>query len=245
MLNTLILKLKSKNNNRYGSYISSMLQGVLMEKLTPEYAEAMHQNRYHPYSQHVICNGENIYWVIHTLTGEAEKNILQPLLQEGCQAISLKYKNDTLDILEKNSSSISHKELMEKNYFQECSPYLHLVFITPTAFKQNGEYCIFPSIRLLFQSLMLKYDASSIESSVYSDELLEHYEKFAKITRYKLKSTIFQMNGAKIPSFIGEIYIHVKGPQPMINLAHLLAEFGTYSGVGIKTGIGMGAFEVK
>lgn len=44
----------------------------------------------------------------------------------------------------------------------------------------------------------------------------------------------------KIPAFIGEVIINVRGPQQLSNLANMLIEFGTYSGVGIKTGMGMG-----
>ena len=35
--------------------------------------------------------------------------------------------------------------------------------------------------------------------------------------------------------------IRVSGTKTMANYAHLLLRFGEYSGVGIKTGMGMGA----
>ena len=44
----------------------------------------------------------------------------------------------------------------------------------------------------------------------------------------------------KIPSFIGNIDIYIRGPQTMTNLVNLLISFAKFSGIGIKTSIGMG-----
>ena len=52
------------------------------------------------------------------------------------------------------------------------------------------------------------------------------------------------MEGVKIPGFKGDITIRIGGPQQMSNMAWMLAKFGEYAGVGIKTGIGMGAIKV-
>lgn len=53
------------------------------------------------------------------------------------------------------------------------------------------------------------------------------------------------MEGIKIPSFIGEIGIRINGTDTMARYVKLLARFGEYSGVGIKTAMGMGAFRIK
>ena len=37
----------------------------------------------------------------------------------------------------------------------------------------------------------------------------------------------------------------MSGPQQMVNLMHMLLHFGTYSGVGIKTAMGMGGFQIE
>lgn len=40
---------------------------------------------------------------------------------------------------------------------------------------------------------------------------------------------------------MGKITIKIRGTQTMTNFANMLFKFGNYSGVGIKTSIGMGA----
>ena len=80
---------------------------------------------------------------------------------------------------------------------------------------------------------------------VFGKDILETFEKHVEISMYKLRSTSFHLDGTKVPAFIGDVTIVVKGPVQLVNLANMLLTFGTYSGVGIKTGIGMGgiAFE--
>ena len=84
-----------------------------------------------------------------------------------------------------------------------------------------------------------------LKSSIFSEELVEEFEQYTEITDYKLRSVRFSMEGVKIPSFVGECTIRIRGPQQMVNVAHMLAHFGEFSGVGIKTGLGMGALSVR
>lgn len=79
---------------------------------------------------------------------------------------------------------------------------------------------------------------------MFDDEVLAHYEEYSHIIAYKLKSVKFSMEGITIPSFMGSLTIRISGPQQLVNLAWMLADFGRYSGVGIKTSIGMGSMEI-
>ena len=139
---------------------------------------------------------------------------------------------------------MSYEELINRYYLHEQSRKIKVRFLTPTSFKQNGEYVLFPSIRLIFQSLMMKFDVSNDVMETYSEEVLGHYEEHAKIFEYRLRSTLFSLEKIRIPAFQGEVSIFIKGPQQMVNLAHMLLHFGEYSGVGIKTGMGMGGIKI-
>ena len=75
-------------------------------------------------------------------------------------------------------------------------------------------------------------------------DTLEQLYTNAQIVRYDLKSVSFSLEGVKIPSFIGKITIKMNGTQTMANFARMLLEFGTYSGVGIKTSLGMGCMRL-
>ena len=47
----------------------------------------------------------------------------------------------------------------------------------------------------------------------------------------------------KIGGFIGEITIHILGGETLARYVRMLCRFGEISGIGIKTGMGMGAME--
>lgn len=76
------------------------------------------------------------------------------------------------------------------------------------------------------------------------EETLEQLCENAQIVKYDLKSVNFPLESVRIPSFIGKITIKMNGTQTMANFAKMLFEFGTYSGVGIKTSIGMGCIKL-
>ena len=77
------------------------------------------------------------------------------------------------------------------------------------------------------------------------EETLEHIEKYVAITKYRLRSTNFSLEGVRIPGFVGSITFRVKGPQQLVNLIKMLAVFGQYASVGIKTALGMGRVEIE
>ena len=133
---------------------------------------------------------------------------------------------------------------MESTYFGECSRYLTLSFDTPTAFKKQGRYQFYPTVFHIFQSLIMKYDAVVNDNRIYSEEIMDQIEEFVEVKNYSLNSTAFSLEGTKIPSFRGTLQLKIKGPQMFCNLIHLLAKFGEYSGVGIKTAMGMGAMHI-
>ena len=56
---------------------------------------------------------------------------------------------------------------------------------------------------------------------------------------------MFHLEGIKIPSFVGNITLKINGTRQFVNLINMLCEFGVYSGVGIKTAIGMGSIGVS
>lgn len=245
MITKLVMELVSDNPKNFSYHNSSLTQGILMEKIPREYGEVLHQSQLHPYSQNFIREGEKLYWTVNALDVEATEQILAPLEKDEFKQIYMRSKDCSLDIVKKKREQISYDKLLQEYYFEDRERFLKIKFKTPTAFKQNKSYCIFPTPRLIFQSLMLKYDSCARENRCFDEEILEQYEQYSSIVQYKLQSTKFSMEGIKIPSFIGEVTIKISGPQQMVNLAWMLMKFGTYCGVGIKTAMGMGAIEME
>ncbi len=236
------LKMKLKPDcSEFGYYQSSNLQGVLMEQIESDYADQMHQQGWKPYSQFLYCMNNEFWWTVHTWTKEAYDKILLPLQDSRFDSFQIKKRGIRVSILQKEETMLAKKALMEEFYSQECSRYLSVEFLSPTAFKQNGRYVNYPDLRLIFQSLMNKYSAGSSELNMFDEETLEQLVSNMSVSRYRLHSVSFPLEGVWIPAFIGTMTIRVNGTKTMANYARLLLRFGQYSGVGIKTGMGMGA----
>ena len=244
MPSSLRIKLQCDPEKKHGYYISSLFHGALMDMLEPEYADALHENGFHPFSQFISDKGDHLIWTVSALNWDAEENILTKLQEDEFCNVHLEHRDEDFQVCECTVSSISYQGLMNDFFFEKQDRILRLKFLSPVSFKQNGRYTIFPTVRLIFQSLMLRYDAFSDKHSVLSDEVLEHFEKYIKIVGYNLRSTVFHMESVKIPSFIGTVTLKINGPQQLVNLAWMLAEFGIYSGVGIKVSMGMGAMDI-
>ena len=159
-------------------------------------------------------------------------------------SIFIKNRKLEIRIVEKSYSELSYKSLMDSFYDDECSRYINIQFISPTAFKKDGRYVFYPDIRCIFQSLMNKYDAAVSDEVMADEDTLEQLCENAQIAGYDLKSVSFSLEGVRIPSFIGKLTIKMHGTTTMVNFANMLFRFGTYSGIGIKTSLGMGSFKI-
>jgi CRISPR-associated endoribonuclease Cas6 len=244
MLAELKLKLDVANQ-KIGYYQSSNLQGVLMEHIDSDYASVLHSQKWNPYSQNIIGKDEKVVWTIRTLNQEAYEKIIKPLEAEAFTEFRLEKKDIVVRVCDKKLTVKSQKELLEEFYQKPADRYLNLEFVTPTAFKSNGRYVIIPEPRLIFQSLMNKYSAASGgEMEMFDTETLDQLTESSEITQYRLKSTGFPLESVRIPSFKGELSIRVRGNDTMARYARFLMQFGEYSGVGIKTAMGMGAIRM-
>lgn len=243
MLAELRMKLDT-GKTEIGYYQSSNLQGILMERIEGNYVEQLHISGLKPYSQY-ITNGSQKEWVINTLTQEAYQKIIYPVLDENFTDFTIEKKNMHIKIQSKELKTIRKKELLDEFYSDAYDRYLKLEFLTPTAFKSGGVYVNMPDVRYIYQSLMKKYSAASDDMDMYDEETLEQLVNNSKIIRYKLRSALFPLEGVKIPAFMGEMCIKIAGASTMAKYARLLAEFGEYSGVGIKTAMGMGGLRIS
>ena len=117
-----------------------------------------------------------------------------------------------------------------------------LRFVTPTAFKSQGQYTNLPSISLCFKSLVRKWNACFPEVPI-EDEDGEGIDALAAglfCPDYRLHGTNYTLKGTCIHGFCGEMILknNLKGFQR--ELADAVLFFSKYSGIGIKTTLGMG-----
>lgn len=243
MLSELKIKLETNEKN-LGYFQSSNMQGILMEQMDGDYAAQLHNQGLKPYSQFLI-SGNPAEWHVKTFTKEAYKRIIFPLLDDKFTEFTILKQDLQIKIREKQLKILKKQDLLDEFYSDAFNRYLNLEFLTPTSFKSNQKYVIIPDIRLIYQSLMNKYSAASPEMEMYDSETLEQLTENSHITQYRLRSLYFPLEGVKIPAFKGDLSIKITGSGTMARYARLLARFGEYSGVGIKTAMGMGALKIK
>jgi CRISPR-associated endoribonuclease Cas6 len=245
MLSELILDLKADSPN-FGYYQSSNLQGVLMEWIDGAYADVLHEQQRHAYSQCLLWEEARWRWHIRTINREANERIIQPILSQNILAFEIKKKTNPIKItvLGRAYQEVPKKRLMEAFYQDHYDRYLNIAFQSGTAFKQNGRYQIFPDVRLIFQSLMQKYSAASDTYDMTDEETLQELCRKSEIVKYRLKSVAFPIEGMIIPAFMGRLTIKVGGAPTLAKYARMLAQFGAFSGIGVKSAMGMGAMQL-
>lgn len=238
MLAQLKLSLDAEGLNLHKA---SALQGVMFENIDSNFADLMHTQNIHPYSQYLMKEGEAYSWVVNTLNEESYNHIILPLLDENFKEFTVKKGNVDVRIKSKEIRQVFEDELMDRFYNQEADRNIGIRIKTPMSFKQNGIYNIVPDARLIFQSLMNKYSAANEHVSMIDFDTLDQITQNAMIVRYNLRSTGFALEGTKIPGFIGELSFKFRGGDTLARYARLLIEFAEFSGIGIKTAMGMGA----
>lgn len=242
ILAELKLELKANTEEKIGYLQSSLFQGVLMESINKNYAETVHQTGLHPYSMSV-SNRDGLVWTIRTINDDAYYNIIEPLLTPQFKSFELK-KVITVEVTNKSITTISYEDLMKSFNSDSTDKYIKVSFESPTAFKSNDVYVFMPDVRLVFGSLMRKYSAASSDTEMTDEETLQYIIDHTVIQDYKIKSTRFHIEGTKIPAFVGDVTFRFRGTDTMARYARLLLEFGEYSGVGIKCGMGMGSIRI-
>ena len=223
--------------------MASTFHGALMEMLPSDYAEELHESKLHPYTQHLEHKNDSWYWVVTALNEKASSIILKDTLLRA-EGINLKKHESYIEIEQKSYQELSETELAKAFYGEDNGKYLSVRFVTPTAFKQNGHYLNYPDIRSIYGNLMNKYDASAEQDSMRDEETLEQLVQSTIVARYRLHSTVFCLEGIRIPAFAGEMTLRIGGNRTMCNFVRMLFRFGEYSGIGIKTSLGMGAIKL-
>lgn len=235
----LIIPDSAKVNASWGS----LFHGAMMERMTSNLADELHRSSLKPWAQYIeIARDGNVSWHISTLTDEMTTLFETIFLAKPPEEIFLKQKGFSV-VLGKPEilSQEGYKELSDLAFScdkvrREATIHFH----TPTTFKSNGSYVLFPSTDLIFNSLAQKWDAFSPDISLSDPDVRKHLGSHVSISRYHLHSAPFSVDGSWVTGFEGRIIIRIHGPEALVRVANLLLSFSKYSGIGIKTALGMG-----
>ncbi len=230
--------------------MSSLFHGVMMEQMAAngysDYIDELHQSVMHEYSTHLEYNRDRNewHWIICCLNERAYKNIWENTLSKVSDFV-LERQQIPVRIISNSIKKLSEQELSDLFKGAERISRFELHFNSPVSFKSSGSYVIFPEVGLILKSLISRYDLIFQQETLSDPETFDQLCANCRISGYRLKSTVFHLEGVKIPAFIGDITLRCNGTATMANFLNMLLTFGTFSGIGVKTSIGMGSFSCQ
>ncbi len=222
------------------------MQGVMMELVDSRYVDYVHGLPFNPYSQHCLGREDGtIVWTIHALDDTAAEQIVTPLSKAG--TLEVRKLDAKLEVAKVATETVPLSVLADRVH-GDSEQRSRIEFVTPTAFKTAGSYAVMPSVKLIFQNLLMRYGQVYGADAEADEDTVSYIEEHVHITSYNLKTrhfeNIMRKNG-RIPAFVGSVGIRSTGAQPLIGLVRMLVGFAQYSGIGIKTSMGMGAVRCK
>ncbi|MGN0241169.1 MAG: CRISPR-associated endoribonuclease Cas6 [Candidatus Weimeria sp.] len=189
-------------------------------------------------------SGGSSEWVINTLTDEAYEKIIKPLLEPSFDSFVIRQGNIKTKIVSKTLETTDTKELMREFREDQSESNFRIKAVTPVAFRQDGAFNILPLPQLVYQSLMNRYSLLADEISMSDEDILEELASMTLISGYKLRTMRFPLEGNTIPGFVGSFSYYIRKSQTMARYVRMLLRFGEYSGIGVKTGMGMGSIRL-
>lgn len=248
MITRLELLLKTDGEKKLRHSDGTFFQGYLMSLLNSDYVEWLHNNSLNPFSQYVFYDKEKdcCVWRIATLNEEAKKYIITPLLNLDLKEFHIDGSDTDYKVLSKGITMETDYQAISDKYFlsDRNLRYINISVLSPVTFKSNERYQNFPDVRSLYVSLYNKWNSFNTGVSLEDSEVLETLTENTILDRYELRGVNFNTDGAKIKGFLGELTLYIKGPAPLVNIANMLYDFGQYSGLGAKTGMGMGGIKI-
>lgn len=213
------------------------LYAAMLERAPKEFAARLHESAVTPVSQYVCGD----IWQI-SLFGAEAIDTLAPVL-ESMEEVFLRREQNSIGL---ELCSTGRIETIDELLELPLHSLGKLELVTPTAFKSGGVYQLLPTQRLVMQSLILKWNGCFGDICPIEDEGggLEALAEGLCYRSVQLDSRLYSMKHTQIPGILGSIGFLNRLEGFHRHLANALLTFGTYSGLGIKTALGMGGLKI-
>jgi CRISPR/Cas system endoribonuclease Cas6 (RAMP superfamily) len=220
-----------------------MLHGALIRALPEQTATAMHEMRMRPFSQYVEAISDTaICWHIG-LAGEMTEEIERAI--SAITAVQVEGKA-MLAVVETHREAITEKHFADR--FMSSPQYRHqytMQIKTPCTHKSMGQYALFPSMELIYHNLFMRASAMRDLAPLFEPLDAAQFAQRASIERYALRSAPYFFERTKVVGYTGSLNLCLHGAEEEKRLAGLLLSLAEYTGIGIKTALGMGGCEVR
>lgn len=217
------------------------LYSWLLEQLPADWADALHGDESRPVTQflHYAKERQAVIWTLN-LRGEPLVEQAVPVLQ---QVRTIELQESVLEAeLLPLSRPVTARTLLAAGR-SAAGGRARLELLSPCAFKQGGRYAIFPQESLLLQSLAAHWNDAFPDFPVSDADALAALLRGVHIVDYNLHTVRYGMKGTRVPGALGSLTLEARLPLPLQELWNALLAFAPYSGIGIKTTLGMGGVQ--
>lgn len=236
---------KTDKKQKYSYRLGSQFQGWIMENLPTEIVEVLHHSEMNNYAISVTADKDNFYFEINLLNNQAEQ-VFAEFISKSFEKITLNSASQKdFMILEKQVIELKESQLNRMFYEDSDIFEIELNFKTPTSFKLEDQYYYYPEKQFIFSNLMRKYTQCFEGNLSIDNELLVQVINNVNVVEFNIRSSYYPVHRYYVEGFTGRIKLRFKGNQTLTNYALMLLEFGSYAGVGIKTGMGMGNYVIE
>jgi len=209
-----------------------------------------------------IAADERVWFRISALTNGVSDALQTIAATQTGASVEIDHFRWTLETIDASSGlwaqQSTYQMLIAEHAAARPRSELRLTFDTPTGFHTKGSTVPFPLPALLFESLIMRWNAFS---PVLLPELLHPFvDQHVSIHAFEgTARSILQKNGHSEVGFIGDMTytmirrnptLHKVDPMlsrqlevqytPLAQAVNMLADFALFSGAGIKTASGMG-----
>jgi CRISPR-associated endoribonuclease Cas6 len=187
--------------------------------------------RLDPSRQYLLC--------LNALEARAAQ-ALTTALAGRLQGTTIALDNHSFKVIEVQLKATAYSTLFSRYFPEEpAARQIEMFFQTPTSFRSGRKTVPLPLPELVFGSLLERWNLYAPYTLARD---LKHFAKEnVAISYYELKAWNLTLAGGKQPAFVGRCGFYILSHDPYwCRAINLLADFASYSGVGMKTAMGMG-----
>ncbi len=237
------IRVNLSTENEVKNFFGDDIHALFFKLLKEDIAYTLHTNyKDKPFSLWYKLNKNGLTLYISFLIDDIAKEFLSSFLigEETFKFMNIKFRKIlNLKVEKKNIKSFStiYEESTSNNTAK-------LSFVTPTTFKKGKYDYPIPEPKLIFKSLMRKWNKFA-DFKPHID-LRETFEKRIIVSGYNLKTKkVFFRNLGKVVGFVGDITMEFQEDnEEILKWLNALLVFGEFSGVGRKTTMGMGQIKI-
>ena len=231
---TLSLRCPQQPNGNEWAY---MLYAALLRETSTEFAANIHESTAAPISQYVVPAQGRLCWQVGLLGEACERELLPVLLNKESYCLGKAATELTVEKAELERIFMP-QELVPTDL---CGQAHELELCTPAAFKQQGRFVNRPEPRLIVQNLVRRWNGCLPEWSIgWDDAQITEVADALRLRGLRVQDQPYGIKGNAIPGFVGTMQLENTLDDPRREILDELLAFAVFSGLGVKTALGMG-----